>query len=96
MSKTLRMAISALVVAASVSGYARAAGNADRGAALHESCLGCHGTEVYAPPAAKVKSASALKKEVERWNDRYNPKFSKQEVEDLIAYLNRDFYHFAQ
>jgi len=39
-----------------------------------------------------VKTLATLKKEVERWNDRMNPKFTKQEIEDLVAYLNRDFY----
>lgn len=78
------------------SGVVRAAGDAARGAALHESCLGCHGTELYVAPRAKIKSLTALKKEVERWNDRYNPKFSKQDVEDLVAYLNRDFYRFPK
>jgi mono/diheme cytochrome c family protein len=75
-------------------GATAAAGDGVRGAALHEMCLGCHGTELYVPPQAKIKSLAALKKEVERWNDRYNPKFSKQEIEDLVAYLNRDFYKF--
>lgn len=75
---------------------ALAAGDAEQGAALHEICLGCHGSELYVPPRAKIKSLTALKKEVDRWNDRYNPKFSKQEVEDLVAYLNRDFYRFTK
>jgi len=71
-----------------------AAGDAARGEQLHQSCLSCHGTELYVAPRAKVKSLSALGREVQKWNDRYNPKFSKQEVEDLVAYLNRDFYKF--
>lgn len=75
-------------------GTAAAAGNAARGARLHEDCLGCHGTELYVPPRAKVKKVSALKKEVEKWNDRMNPKFTKQEIEDLVAYLNANFYKF--
>ena len=75
-------------------GPAAAAGDPARGAKLHEDCLGCHGKEVYAPPRAKVKTLSALKKEVERWNDWMNPKFTKQEIEDLVAWLNRDFYKF--
>lgn len=77
-------------------GPAGAAGDAARGASLHEACLGCHGAELYTPPRAKVKSLTVLKKEVDKWNDRYNPKFSKQEVEDLVAYLNRDFYKFTK
>jgi mono/diheme cytochrome c family protein len=82
--------------AISIPGMALAAGDPVRGAALHDACLGCHGTELYVPPRAKIKSLSALKKEVERWNDRYNPRFSKQEVENLVAYLNRDFYKFTK
>ena len=77
-----------------LAGTAAAAGDALRGAKLHEDCLGCHGTELYVPPRAKVKKVSALKKEVEKWNDRMNPKFTKQEVEDLVAWLNATFYKF--
>lgn len=73
-----------------------AAGDPVRGEKLHGSCLGCHGTALYVPPKAKVKTLAALKKEVERWNDRMNPKFNKQEIDDLMVYLNRDFYKFPQ
>jgi mono/diheme cytochrome c family protein len=88
------LAIAVLTISAS--SIALAAGDPGRGAALHEACLGCHGTELYVPPKAKIKTLTALKKEVDRWNDRYNPKFSKQEIEDLVAYLNRDFYKLAK
>jgi mono/diheme cytochrome c family protein len=75
---------------------AGAAGDPARGSTLHQDCLGCHGTELYVPPRAKVKSLSALKKETEKWNDRMNPKFTRQEIEDLVAYLNRDFYKLSR
>lgn len=73
-----------------------AEGDAARGASLHEACLSCHGTELYVPPKAKVQSLSDLKREVEKWSDHYNPKFTSQEVEDLVAYLDRDFYKFTR
>ncbi len=79
-----------------IAGHAFAAGDPARGAKLHEDCLGCHGTELYAPPQAKIKTLSALKKEVQKWNDRMNPKFTRQEIGDLVAYLNRDFYKFPK
>jgi hypothetical protein len=79
-----------------IAGHASSAGDAARGAKLHEDCLGCHGTELYLPPKAKIKTLAALKKEIDRWNDRMNPKFTKQEVEDLLEYLNRDFYKFPR
>jgi mono/diheme cytochrome c family protein len=73
-----------------------AAGDAARGVKLHDDCLGCHGAELYVPPKAKIKTLAALKKEVDKWNDRMNPKFTKQEVEDLVEYLNHDFYKFPK
>jgi len=79
-----------------LAGPAAGAGDPVKGAKLHDDCLGCHGTELYAPPRAKVKTLAALKKETEKWNDRMNPKFTKQEIEDLVAYLNRDFYKFPK
>lgn len=83
----------ALVLAAPV---VQAAGDPVRGEQLHQDCLGCHGTELYLPPKAKVKTLAALKKETERWNDRMNPKFTRQEIEDIVAWMNRDFYKFPQ
>ena len=93
--KTLIAALCA-VAALALAQPTAAAGNAERGARLHQDCLGCHGTELYMPPRAKVKSLAALKKEVVRWNDRMNPKFTNQEVDDLVAWLNRDFYKFQK
>jgi len=70
---------------------ALAAGDPANGERLHRSCLQCHGTEVYVP-GAKIKSLAALRKETVRWGNYYNPKFTGQEIDDLVAYLDRDFY----
>jgi mono/diheme cytochrome c family protein len=67
-------------------------GDPARGEQLHRACLGCHGTELYVPPAAKVKTLSGLEEAVEEWNDRMNPKLTDQEVADVTAYLNAEFY----
>lgn len=95
----MRRSCAALLLGVACSFAAPAAGAAGdplRGEALHRDCLGCHGTELYVPPRAKVKTLAVLKKEVERWNDRMNPKFSKQEIDDIVAWLNRDFYKFPK
>lgn len=94
--KRLVAALLAAVVELGLASAAAAAGDPVKGAKLHDDCLGCHGTELYVPPRAKVKTLPALKKETEKWNDRMNPKFTKQEVENLVAYLNRDFYRFPK
>lgn len=70
---------------------ALAAGDAANGERLHRSCLQCHGTEVYVP-GAHIKSLAALRNETARWADYYNPKLTRSEIDDLVAYLNRDFY----
>jgi mono/diheme cytochrome c family protein len=80
--------------AALMSGNALGAADAAKGEKLHQSCLQCHGTEVYVPPKRRVKSLAALRKETARWGDMYNPRLTKAEIEDLVAYLNRDFYRF--
>ena len=73
---------------------ATAAGDAAKGEQLHRSCLQCHGTEVYVLPKRKIKTLAALRKETARWGDYYNPAFTKAQIDDLVAYLNRDFYKF--
>jgi mono/diheme cytochrome c family protein len=83
-----------LLVALTVAPPAWAAGDPVKGEALHRSCEQCHGTEVYLPPKRKVTTLAGLRKETARWADYYNPKFTKAEIEDLVAYLNRDFYKF--
>ena len=75
---------------------ASAAGDPAKGEQLHRACLGCHGTELYTPPRAKVKTLGALRKAVVEWNDRMNPKFTKKEIDDLVAYLDRDFYRLSK
>lgn len=94
MTALTRMLAALYLVAASVP--AAATGDPVRGENLHRDCLGCHGTELYVPPVAKIRTLTALKREVEKWNDRMNPKFTRQEVEDIVAWLARDFYRFPQ
>ena len=75
---------------------AHAQGDADKGARLHAACLQCHGTNVYQPPRAKVKTFRQLQAETAKWADYYSPKFDKRETADLVAWLNREFYKFPE
>lgn len=70
------------------------AGDPVRGEQLHRICEQCHGTAPYVSPRRRVTSLKALRREVARYGDYYNPRLSKQDVEDLVAWLNRDFYKF--
>lgn len=81
-------------VAAGCSDVTRSTGDAVRGEQTHSVCLACHGTEVYVPPKRAVTDLPTLRNEVARWGDYYNPALSEQDVDDVTAYLNRDFYRF--
>ncbi len=69
-------------------------GDAVRGMEVHKVCLDCHGTSLYNAPDRKIKSLDALRKDVVRWGDYYAPALSEKDVDDVTAYLNRDFYKF--
>lgn len=69
-------------------------GDPVRGEKVHAVCLDCHGTGVYASAERKIKSLKALRKEVARWGDYYDPAMSDQDNEDVVAYLNTHFYKF--
>jgi mono/diheme cytochrome c family protein len=69
-------------------------GDPVRGMEVHKVCLDCHGTELYTSPKRKIASLDALRKDVVRWGDYYAPALSEQDVDDITAYLNRDFYKF--
>jgi mono/diheme cytochrome c family protein len=52
------------------------------------------------PPAepkrfkGKITSVDALRAAVVRRNDYFNPQLSAQEIEDVVAYLNKTYYNF--
>lgn len=65
-----------------------------RGERIHKVCLPCHSTTLYVSPQREIKSLPALRKEVARWGDYYNPALSEQDIDDVTAYLNVNFYKF--
>lgn len=65
-----------------------------RGERIHKVCLPCHGTSLYVSPQREIKSLPALRQEVARWGDYYNPALSEQDIDDVTAYLNVNFYNF--
>lgn len=67
-----------------------------RGERIHVVCLSCHGTDLYVTPQRNIKSLPALRKEVARWGDYYDPALSEQNIDDITAYLNTTFYKFQE
>jgi mono/diheme cytochrome c family protein len=65
-----------------------------RGERIHAVCLPCHGISVYTSPQREIKSLPALREEVARWGDYYDPALSEQDIDDVTTYLNTNFYKF--
>lgn len=87
--------LATLLALGTVAGCADSArGDPARGEQVHAVCLSCHGTGLYTAPQRKIKSLPALHQEVSRWGDYYNPALSEQDVDDVTAYLNTQFYKF--
>lgn len=65
-----------------------------RGERIHAVCMPCHGTSLYVSPQREIKTLPALRQEVARWGDYYNPALSEQDIDDVTTYLNVTFYKF--
>jgi len=75
--------------------YAAVPGNESEGKRLHDvSCVGCHDTGVYTRTEHKVKSLAGLKRQVENCTHMAQQEFSDAEKQDLVKYLNDQFYKF--
>ena len=58
------------------------------------SCMRCHDTGVYSRKDHKIRSLDALKKQLDRCSHAENKSFSAIETQNIIKYLNDQFYHF--
>jgi len=71
--------------------------DAERGRLLYEThCVGCHYVRVHQRPRERlsVQNLAGLRDEVYRRAGQSGRPFTLQDLSDLVAYLNRDFYKF--
>ena len=75
--------------------HAAVPGDAAEGKSLHEAnCTGCHDTAVYARKEHRVRSLEGLKQQVENCTHMAQKEFSPVERQDIVKYLNEQFYRF--
>ena len=78
------------------SAYAAALpGDSADGKRLHDAnCMGCHNTDIYARKDRIVRSLDALEKQLVGCTHMAEAELSTSEMQDLLKYLNDQFYHF--
>ena len=85
--------IAVLLLAA---GMPTLAADAERGRRLHdEQCTRCHDAGMYTRQQRIVKSYAALRERVQQCELAAELMWFEEDVDDVAAYLDREFYHFA-
>ncbi len=70
-------------------------GDSANGKRLYDAnCTGCHDTSVLTRKDRLVESLDALKEQLASCSHMANEEFSKSEMQDLLKYLNDQFYEF--
>jgi hypothetical protein len=74
---------------------AELAGDSAEGSFLHDAnCLGCHDTDIYTRKDRRIRSLDALKGQLASCSHTANLQFSAIEMQNIIKYLNDQFYQF--
>ena len=70
-------------------------GDSADGKRLHDAnCMGCHDTSIYTRMDHLIRSLDALKEQLGDCSHMAKKEFSAIEAQNIIKYLNDQFYHF--
>jgi mono/diheme cytochrome c family protein len=67
--------------------------SADRGGDLYQDyCNACHTAQVHWRDKRLVRTRDDLRYQIARWQRISGQNWSREEIDDVAAYLNREFY----
>jgi mono/diheme cytochrome c family protein len=74
-------------------GWSAFAQDVSRGALLYEThCAACHREGLHERASSKVRTYADLRAQVERWTMESGHRFTRGEVDELIAFLDASHY----
>lgn len=89
------MLLAALTLTVSSAQAALLPGDAAKGKAVHgQHCAACHNTSVYTRADRRVKSVEGLIGQVNNCVRQTGTKLDRDQVNDLVKYLDESFYQF--
>ncbi len=87
--------LTVLIVWLSVIPSRASAADAERGKALYEeNCTVCHSSEKFTRTDHHVRSLNKLRTQVWNCQDGAGYDWTQVQIDDVVAYLNAEFYHF--
>ena len=92
MNKLLLPLIAATLLA--TTGAVSAADSANGKSLKEQNCMGCHEDAVYTRTDRRVTSLAGLEKQVRRCELTLGLQWFDDDVNDVVAYLNENFYKF--
>lgn len=96
-AKKLALTLTGLVASSVfISTIAFAEGNVANGQKLFtgSKCNQCHGTDIFTKPSRKVTTLPGLEAQVRRCDSNLNTNWFDDEIIDVTAYLNKQYYKF--
>lgn len=70
-------------------------GDTARGKAVHgKQCVACHDSSVYTRPDRRIKSVEGLIGQVNFCVQQTGAKLDREQVNDVVKYLDEAFYRF--
>ncbi len=92
----LTLSLAGLLISATFTTTAMAAGNEANGKKLFtgSKCNQCHGTEVFTRKDRKVTDLAKLEAQVRRCDSNLNTNWFDDEIIDVTAHLNKQYYKF--
>lgn len=94
MTKSLLL-LSALTVLSAAAHAAAQPGDAAAGKKLHDAaCMSCHNDSVYTRKDRRITDLDGLREQMNACGHMSNVTLSKEQVANLVKYLNEQFYHF--
>ena len=89
------LCVSLLILPMSTASAASLPGDSANGMRLYNvNCMGCHDTSVLTRTDRVVQSLDELRKQLGGCAHMAKKEFSESETQDLLKYLNDEFYHF--
>lgn len=88
-----RRTIPALLAALAAFANPAAAGDLDRGKALHDTfCVMCHTPAIYSRSDRLANSYLEIRQQVERWQGNAKLRWSPQDIESVAEYVADKYY----